>query len=491
MALGGVSVGTAWAGKHGAGTSLSGATFAAALALGMLGLGTASGLAQQRSEPAKVQQQQIQPSVEGSGRASGAAGGGLGAITFDDVLASPDDAAVNLAYAQEMIRTGRFDIAAATLERILILHPELDRVRLLYAVVLYRLDNLDEARAEFELLRKRDLSRREAAEVARYVETIDKRQQRHKTSLTVSTGLHFDSNRNVFPKDGVFKVLDVPVSGIGERRSDLGLLAIGTLDYRYDTHLQRAREVFVSGSVFVDRQDDQRQLDTFAILLDTGFVYDTGSTQIIPKLHLDKIVLDTDSYADDVAGILRLQRRLFSPSFLAFAELEGGYNYYHNSDAYPFASEQEGPYYALKVGGSYAFSRQFQLEAFYRYRNKDADLDYEAYDSHLVSGRLTYVLPRNIFMLLDASLELQDYDGADPFISSRVREDTDWMVGLTYGFPLSALGWSQAELDPLPEPLRDVIFSISGSYARSNSNIPNFDYENWRAQALFTKRVDF
>ena len=45
------------------------------------------------------------------------------------------------------IRRGDVRGAGATLERILLMRPDLPRIRLLYAIVLYRLDNLDEAAA--------------------------------------------------------------------------------------------------------------------------------------------------------------------------------------------------------------------------------------------------------------------------------------------------------------------------------------------------------
>lgn len=477
--------------RHGRVAAVLAASVLSAALSAVLALPTAQ--AQQRGEAAKTQQRQIAPAVEGSARTSETGAPLGGTISFDDVLASPDDAAVNLAYAREMIRTGRLDIASATLERILILHPDLDRVRLLYAIVLYRLDSLDEALAELKLLQKRELSRRDAAEVARYVEVIDKRQQRHKASFTFTTGMHYDSNRNTFPKNGTFKVLDVKVKNVGEgRHDDLGILAIGTLDYHYDTHMQRARDLFLTGTVFADKQAQQGELDTYALLFDAGMVYEAGVVTAIPKLHVDMVTLDYNHYAEDFSATLRLQRRLFSPNLLAYTEFTGGYQRYHDSNTYPFASEQAGSFYSVTVGGSYVFNQKMQLDAFYRYRNKNADAVYEAYDSHLVSGRFTYVMPRNIFVAVDASLEFQDYEGADPFISaSTVRENKDWSVGMTYGFPLSAVGWADPEINPMPPAMRDVVFSISGSYNRSDSNLPNYDYENWRAEALFTKRVDF
>ncbi len=70
-------------------------------------------------------------------------------VTYADVLQHPDDVELNYLYAQSQVESGDLRGAAATLERILLLAPDLARVRLLYAVVLFRLDNLNEAEREF------------------------------------------------------------------------------------------------------------------------------------------------------------------------------------------------------------------------------------------------------------------------------------------------------------------------------------------------------
>ena len=74
-------------------------------------------------------------------------------VTYEDVLKDPNNIALNVRYAQDQIARGEVLGAAATLERILLMNPKLPDVRLLYAVVLYRLDSLDEAQRELDTLR--------------------------------------------------------------------------------------------------------------------------------------------------------------------------------------------------------------------------------------------------------------------------------------------------------------------------------------------------
>ena len=100
-------------------------------------------------------------------------------------------------------------------------------------------------------------------------------------------------------------------------------------------------------------------------------------------------------------------------------------------------------------------------------------------------------MPRQMFVILDARVEWQNYDGPDPFISGETRKDVDYGIALTYGMPVSALAFFSLDQDPMPQAVRDIVLTFTGGYFKSDSNVPNFDYENWRGQMLITKRFDF
>ncbi|PIR16363.1 MAG: hypothetical protein COV48_09870, partial [Elusimicrobia bacterium CG11_big_fil_rev_8_21_14_0_20_64_6] len=73
-------------------------------------------------------------------------------ISFEKILAAPGDLDLNERFAREQINRGDLRGAATTLERILILAPNRDRTRLLYAAVLYRLDALQDAERELRIV---------------------------------------------------------------------------------------------------------------------------------------------------------------------------------------------------------------------------------------------------------------------------------------------------------------------------------------------------
>jgi hypothetical protein len=56
--------------------------------------------------------------------------------SFDEIMAAPDNADFNIAYAEAEASAGHLLPAAAALERVLTAHPGDNSVRLLYAVIL-------------------------------------------------------------------------------------------------------------------------------------------------------------------------------------------------------------------------------------------------------------------------------------------------------------------------------------------------------------------
>ncbi|NNL65641.1 MAG: hypothetical protein HKP30_05320, partial [Myxococcales bacterium] len=139
-------------------------------------------------------------------------------VSYADVLADPDDIATSYQWARRQVREGELRGAAATLERILLLRPDLAAVRLLYAVVLYRLDSLAEASRQLEILSDGPLRPAERAEVARYQKTLRRASRRTRFDTSLSFGTNYETNRNSAPMSGTRQIQ------LGPARLELGLL---------------------------------------------------------------------------------------------------------------------------------------------------------------------------------------------------------------------------------------------------------------------------
>lgn len=414
-------------------------------------------------------------------------------VTFEDVMADPTNPEVNLGYARKLVKEGRLELAAVTLERILLLNPELDRVRLFYAVVLYRLNNLTEAEAELASLHEDgDLPSNLQAEVERYLDAVRRRQRAFHGTLTLGAGAHYDTNRNSYPQSDQFRILDTLIDGSEEENDDIGRMATGTVDVTYDPGHQRLRELYATATGLIDDQVEEDPLDLMAGILEVGALYDATVVEVIPHLRHEHLRLDSEMFARINEAGLRLARQFRRVDGLdAHIEGRAAYEEFSNSDALRFNNEQNGQLYEMEIGAGYRLNDAMRLAASYVYGDKDAKEDFHDYESHKFHASYTWILPNRSFAIASGSVEFLDFDDVDPFVSPTIsREDTDSRLRLTYGIPVTAVADAFGEAE-MPDYLHNLVLSASGEYFRSDSNITNFDYENWRGSVLVTKRFSF
>lgn len=218
----------------------------------------------------------------------------------------------------------------------------------------------------------------------------------------------------------------------------------------------------------------------------------TSLADLRPRLRYSYVALHQRKYVAESSVGMRVERRLATPGWQIFGDGELGYEDYSNTRDVPFAAEQEGRYIQAKSGAYYVVSRSLRLMGALRYRDKDADKRYEDYQLWGVEGSLVQVFENNTYLSFDASLDWQRYGQADPFISTtKDRTDKDWIFNVTYGIPLlQAITVFDSDAT-MPEGWDDLDLTLTGGYQRQESNIPNFSYNNWRAQVLVTKRWNF
>ncbi|HRJ64311.1 MAG TPA: tetratricopeptide repeat protein [Brevundimonas sp.] len=119
---------------------------------------------------------------------------GVAAQDFDAVLAAPDDVDLNLDYARRAADAGDLNGAAGALERVLIADPNRHSARLMYAVVLFRLDDLQGARDQLDLLEPVTLTPLQRAEATRYRARIERSRSTTRFSGSASAALTWEED---------------------------------------------------------------------------------------------------------------------------------------------------------------------------------------------------------------------------------------------------------------------------------------------------------
>ena len=115
-------------------------------------------------------------------------------VSYDRILANPDDVKLSYLYAQQQVIKGDLEQASAALERVLLLEPNWDTARLFYAAVLYRMDDMLGSKRELELLLDRPLNPAQQREVKKYLALATAKSKRTRLTARMTGGFKVDSN---------------------------------------------------------------------------------------------------------------------------------------------------------------------------------------------------------------------------------------------------------------------------------------------------------
>lgn len=468
----------------------------AAIALMLPGVAAAQGI-QPNPEREPERTVETQRASDAAARAAAEQAEDLGPpVTYDQLLAAPDDVALNLRYVEQQLRAGNVRGALAALERVLALQPENARARLLYALVLFRLDNLVEAERELLAVRPLPMPDQLRAEIDRYLAQIEQRRRATRFSASLSIGGHYDTNRDAAPSSG--QVRAVGIDGdttTGE--DDFALLGIGTFEVRHDLGLQAKHDLFGRVSLLWDEQLELPQQDLQALFLEAGGTWRDPDVTVIPSLTYSNLRLNREQYLEAFGAKLRAEHRVddlaqaFGEAHLQYQDFDGVRRTGRKSGAgvptAPAANLMTGTRFDFDTGLVLTLAPEHQITVSIGFVTKGATESYNAYDGGRIQASHIWLLGEGQFLIGALSFERLIYDEVDPIVDPEiVRRDNTYRARLTYGTPLSTLFG-----DDLPDGLGDVVWTATAEVTRAVSNLPNYSYWNVRAQTLLSKRWEF
>ncbi|MEM8624070.1 MAG: hypothetical protein AAGG47_11160 [Pseudomonadota bacterium] len=422
---------------------------------------------------------------------------GVASIPYSAILQDPDNLELTVAYARQELATGNLPGASAALERLIILYPDENTVRLLYAVTLFRLDQVAEAQREFEAVNPEALSSADRRVLAEYQEQAVRRLSTVTGNVGFTLGVQYDTNRDNFPLGGTFQV-DIP--GLGpsvidtdeEGEDDVGIFGVvaGRIDYKLPSQtVQRVSFDFTALGV------EQFELDEFDVV--SGFAsvsafIDATVLDIEPRATFRQIYLGGERYLRSGEGGVRLQRAIGNDQrLLGFVDISGGFDDFASVDADEFADEKTGPFVQARTGVLWTPTDRLGIVGSYTFSERFADEDFEAFSQHGVSVTAQYVVNDAAALRLSADYAFADFDGPDPFISTTTTQE-DHAVGARLGLLLRADGLLRAAgADEPIAALDDLSLNLGFGYRRVFSNLDNFDYQNFRFEASITKQFFF
>ena len=377
-------------------------------------------------------------------------------------------------FAELAIQMGDIEGAVAALERMLIIDPELPQIRLRLGALYFQIKSYAMAQTYLsEVIKHPEAPADVIADAETMLIKINSLTSAHHLTGTLVSGIRYQSNANSGPGSneillfGNTAVLDDQYT----QQSDSDGYLTGQISHVYNFDRDPALKLETTLSLYANRQDTQKQLNTRLYELQSG-------------LHLGLAPKPRESL--DIRPYL-VANRLALDGIDTFRSLGGGINVGYQSEQrghWQFAVRIEDREHdgsgqsaldglrsrielARRLSLSETTAATIGISSFNEHTNDAASSHWE----HGVSGTLQrgFASPFGaIKQAWTAALSLglygRDYDAATPTVDPDTRRsDTTIRVGANLSIPISAT----------------LALMVSVGYSEVDSNLPNFANENW------------
>ncbi|MEO1137710.1 MAG: hypothetical protein AAFW68_14095, partial [Pseudomonadota bacterium] len=270
-------------------------------------------------------------------------------IPFERILAAPDDINLNIAYARQQVAAGDLKEAGATLERVLLIDPTRHDVRVLYGLVLYRLGLFDRARYELELaIESGKLPATLEAEAQTYLERIKYQQKRTRGTLTLTTGIEWDRNRNQAPSSGQLLLFDIPIPA-NARNGDGAFVLNARGRLQHDLGSQEGHTLHLDGAFYHSDKFEVDSLDLDAVSVGAGGTWYAGGWSFTPRAIGSFYWLGGEDYLSAFGGELEVAYR-WTPQFKTYVLGRGEDEDFRNVTEFQTAALRSPPRARLTGG---------------------------------------------------------------------------------------------------------------------------------------------
>jgi hypothetical protein len=396
---------------------------------------------------------------------------------FKAMMADPGNLDKTFAFAGLAVDVGDFDGAISALERMLLIDPNLPRVKLELGVLYYRVGSYQVAQNYLnEALASPNVPPEVTEKAERFLAEIDKRVARNRFSGSLYAGMRYQSNANAGPGGTNVRVfgIDAVLSNQFTSKSDFNGFAAAQVKHEFDFQNQRGDTFESTALLYGTRQIEQTQVNLGYAELTAGprFRFPTdgiGTFSVRPYGLIDFVSLDDIRYYWAPGGGLNLNA-IVSPETTGDIVFEARDLRYRDTNKQPFNTDRNGRELRGQVGGTQVLFDIVQLGAYFGVIDEDAQLksqinrEYDGtvtlsvvYKPPLVRGDL----PWNT--AIQATRAWINYREPDPTIDPDVtRRDRDWRLSLSTSVPITDQ------------------FGLNVTVARfmRDSSLPNFAYTN-------------
>ncbi|MEQ8246238.1 MAG: tetratricopeptide repeat protein [Alphaproteobacteria bacterium] len=392
---------------------------------------------------------------------------------FQALFKDPGNLDKSFRFAELAVEKGNFEAAISALERMLLINPDLPRVRLELGVLYFRIGSYAIARTYLTRVSQNPDAPPEVIErVQVFLDEIDSRLTRGSLSGSVFFGARYSDNANAGPNspnvlaNGVASQLDDQFTN----KADRNYFVSAQLSHSYDLLTQRNEIVESSGTLYVSEQDKQKQLDIVFLEAQTGirgpFLQDLVPGGTMKPYILGNMVYLQDSWYQFTVGfganiVMPLSQRLRTT-----INLESKSEHFRNDSERLNASQQSGVEASLSADATYVLSETQQVGVRTSAASQEAKENFNAFREFQIGGSFTQLFAIPALEEGPASVSASVTRSSSHYnqpnttvVSGRKRRDQEWRWSLTGAVPIT------------PD------WTIVSTFQRStvSSNIPNFE----------------
>ena len=278
----------------------------------------------------------------------------------------------------------------------LLINPDLPRVRLELGVLYFRIGSYAIARTYLTRVADNPDAPPEVAErVQVFLDEIDSRLTRGSLSGSVFFGARYSDNANAGPNspnvlaNGVAAQLDDQFTN----KADRNYFVSAQLSHSYDLLTQRSEIVESSATLYVSEQDKQKQLDIVFLEAQTGirgpFLQDIVPGATMKPYILGNMVYLQDSWYQFSVGfganiVLPLTQRLRTT-----VNLESKSEHFRNDSERLNASQQSGVEASLSADAAYVLSETQQVGLRTSAASQEAKENFNGFREFQIGGSFT------------------------------------------------------------------------------------------------------
>jgi tetratricopeptide (TPR) repeat protein len=397
---------------------------------------------------------------------------------FQEMLRKPADLDVLFTFATIATKTGDYEGAISALERMLLVNPDLPRVRLELGVLYYRLGSYEVARTYLAaVVATANIPPEVRARAEQFLSEVDKRQTRSRFVGEVFGGVRYQSNANLGPPTSSVRLFgqtaNLNQTGLGT--ADWGVVGSGFVRHLYDLGNQDKGTLETQFTGYANRQFQISQANVSILDLTSGPRFQAfqgifEDVTIKPLASLGYIWVNDvayyGSYGSGVEVASLLGDKLRNTSNVVWRRL-----LYQDSWYLPFNSLYTGNEWSANTTFMYELTDVVAIFAngnLQRYMTDNSPMF-----SYLLvggGGGMQFRFPDPLFksdlpwtISLSGNVQWWNYDQPDPVVDPIVtRQQYDVILNLTLVVPFDQ---------------RTALTVSGGRFVRS-SNLPNYEFTN-------------